>query len=135
MVSINRNDYLMEYSMFVYDQAYEQFKFNASLSSVLSEAEISQETKDKVANGFEAFTNKLIDSVTNVVTKFLTALREFVTGNREYLKTYKDIILNKKPLKAKISGFYDYDTKKLMEVQMPEYTVDELLKLPKEKDE
>ena len=125
MTSVNKMDYSLDYMLFCFNEAYEQEKFTKNLSTVLLDESSTEILNEKsIGETLKGWLDKIVGAITAVAEKFMKAASDFFTNNNKYLEKYKDIILNKKPLKATISGFTEYDIPLIKTADVP--TFDEL---------
>ena len=139
MILTEENAYSLDYALFLYNEACNQFDFTMSLLEEENAASGNENTKseqdpEKKADLFEKFINKLIDALGKVVAKFFKNVTDFTGKNKKYLETYKDIILEKPPIKAKITDFNDYNLKLLEKMQFPEVNSTKLLNAQSDKE-
>ena len=120
MTSVNKMDYSLDYMLFCFNEAYEQEKFNKNLSAVLNES-VEVVLNESIGETLKGWLDKIYSAIINVWEKFLKAVNDFTTNNNKYLEKYKDIILNKKPLKATISGYTEYDTGAIKTADVPSF--------------
>ena len=134
MTSVTISDYSLDYMLFVYNEAYEQEKFNRSLYAIIGESE-EVNKKKSIGEILKSLIEKIITGIKNAWQRFIKWAGDMATNNNKYLEKHKDVILNKKPLKATISSFNDYNITAIRTIKVPEYNEIELQNAPSEKDE
>ena len=122
MTSVNKMDYSLDYMLFCFNEAYEQEKFTKNLSTVLLDESSTEILNEKsIGETLKGWLDKIYGAIINVWEKFLKVMNDLTTNNNNYLKKYKDIILTKKPLKATISGYTEYDTSAIKTADVPSF--------------
>ena len=131
---MGNNDYCLDYFLFIYNEAYEQEKFNRSLSSVIGES-VEVLTEKSIGETLKGWLDKIIQGIKSVWDRFVKWATDISTNNNKYLEKHKDVILNKKPLKATISSFNEYDIAAIKTANVPKYDEIKLQSVPTEKDD
>lgn len=116
-------------------EGFENFKYTAYLLNEMAEqnnqARFLNETvlKDTgvtisyvtEAGKLRNLINKIIQSISRVYGKFLEWFNKLFKDDKAYLTKYKDIILQKKPVDAEISQWYDYKLQDFVNLTYPQF--------------
>ena len=110
---MHTNTNLFKYDLFLAEQVMEQAKFEACIEETLllnsgkSITENMTIVTESVAEKFKETIKKILNAIANVWEKFKEAMNTLIKKDEDYLKKYKDIILNKKPINADYT-MYNY---------------------------
>ena len=134
MTIVTESDYCLDYMLFLYNEAYEQEKFNRSLSTIIGES-VEVLNEKSIGETLKNWLNKIITGIKNAWQRFVKWAGDMATNNNKYLEKHKDVILTKKPLKATISAFNDYNIAEIKVAKVPKYDEIKLQSAPSEKEE
>ena len=134
MTITTESDYCLDYVLFVYNEAYEQEKFNRSLYGILGES-VEVLNERSIGEVLKGLIDKIVTGIKNAWARFIKWAGDISTNNNKYLEKHKEVILNKKPLKATISSFNDYDITAIRTAKVPTYDEIKLQNAPSEKED
>lgn len=125
---INREDYCLEYALFLVNETYEQEKIVSIMNSTLLAESVNKldYVTEASLDSLKAFIDKIVQSIADAWGKFINNAQDFFLANDKYLTKYENIILKNKVAKGTLKDFYNYDLDKIKNFNIPNFDYDRL---------